>query len=94
MAKIRGTSILGTLQYARETFGEEALKKVLAGLTGAARGALGDGATTPIVTTGWYDCALVSDLTREVERLETKVNAMILAICVTVLTEIYKTLVR
>ena len=69
MAKIRGTSILGTLQYARETFGEEALKKVLAGLTGAARGALGDGATTPIVTTGWYDCALVSDLTREIDRV-------------------------
>ena len=69
VAKIRGTSILGTLQYVRETFGEESLKRVLAGLTGVARGALGDGATTPIVTTGWYDCALVSDLTREIDRV-------------------------
>ena len=68
MAKIRGASILGTLEYVRETFGNDALQRVLLSLPALARETLGDGVTTSIVTNGWYDCSLVSDLTREIDR--------------------------
>lgn len=68
MTKIRGASIVGTLQYVRETFGDEALSRVLVRLPAPTREALGDPARTSILTNGWYDCALVSDLTREVDR--------------------------
>ena len=68
MAKIRGASVLGTLEYAHDTFGKDALARVLLALPATAREALGDGLQTSIVTNGWYDCSLVIDLTREIDR--------------------------
>jgi hypothetical protein len=56
------------LQYVRETFGDEALSRVFANLTAPTREILGEPARTSILTNAWYDCALVSALTREVDR--------------------------
>jgi hypothetical protein len=68
VGKIRGASVLGTLEYARNTFGDDALARVIRSLPDTARETLGDGLTTSIVTNGWYECGLVSDLTREIDR--------------------------
>jgi hypothetical protein len=69
MAKIRGTSILGTFEYVREAHGDEPLRRAIAGLPEATRAALGDVSQTLILPNAWYDCAVVTDLTREVDRV-------------------------
>jgi hypothetical protein len=67
MANMRGASILGTLDYARRHFGEEGLRRSLAAVSPETRQAIGDPRQPAILTQGWYDCRLVSDLTRAVD---------------------------
>lgn len=67
MSQMRGTSVLGTLQYVREVHGEEALRRVLEALPAATRQVV-DG-PVPVLPDGWYDIALVADLTRVVDRV-------------------------
>ena len=68
MANVRGASLLGTLDYARLTFGDEALGRVLAAASPQTRDAIGDPARPTVLTQGWYDCRLLSDLTRALDR--------------------------
>ena len=65
---MRGASLLGTLDYTRRTFGEEGLRRALAATAPETRQAIGDPANPAILTQGWYDCRLVSDLTRAVDQ--------------------------
>jgi hypothetical protein len=66
MAKVRGATLLGTLAYVRESFGEEALRKVASGVSPALREVMSEGS---LVLHGWYECALLSELTREIDRV-------------------------
>src|SRR5215510_8986319 len=66
MAKVRGATLLGTLDYARESFGDEALKKVQAAVSPAVREVMVPGA---VILSGWYEAALLSELTREIDRV-------------------------
>ena len=68
MANMRGASLLGTLDYTRRNFGEDALRRALASTSAETREAIGDPARPAILTQGWYDCRLVSDLTLAVDR--------------------------
>jgi len=68
MANMRGASLLGTLDYARRTFGEDGLRRTLAASAAETRQAIGDPAQPAILTQGWYDYRLVSDLTRALDR--------------------------
>jgi hypothetical protein len=65
---MRGASLLGTLDYTRRTFGEDGLRRAMARVTPETRQAIGDPASPTILTQGWYDCRLVSDLTRAVDQ--------------------------
>jgi hypothetical protein len=67
VANMRGASLLGTLDYTRRTFGEDGLRRVLAAVSPETRQAIGDPANPAILTQGWYDCRLVSDLTRALD---------------------------
>src|SRR5262249_6569267 len=67
MGKMRGASLLGTLDYTRRTFGEDRLRRALAAMAVETRQAIGDPGQPAILTQGWYDCRLVSDLTRAVD---------------------------
>jgi len=66
MAKVRGATLLGTLEYAREAFGDEAVKKVEAAVSPAVREVMHPG---NVVLSGWYEAALLSELTREIDRV-------------------------
>jgi hypothetical protein len=68
MTRVRGTSFLGTIDFVRATFGEEALSRTLDALPESTRSLLGaDGhALLPGV---WYDAAALSELTRTLDRL-------------------------
>jgi hypothetical protein len=68
MANMRGASLLGTLDYTRRNFGEDGLRRALAAISPETRQAIGDPAQPAILTQGWYDCRLVSDLTLAVDR--------------------------
>jgi hypothetical protein len=68
MANMRGASLLGTLDYARRHFGEDGLQRALAAAAPETRQVIGDPARPAILTQGWYDYRLVSDLTRAVDR--------------------------
>jgi hypothetical protein len=68
MARVRGASILGTIDYTRVSFGDPGLAKVWAGLGEPARAALGDAASPRVLTNGWYDCGLLVELSREIDR--------------------------
>jgi hypothetical protein len=68
VANMRGASLLGTLDYARQTFGADALERVLAAVSPETRAVIGDPLRPSILTQGWYDCRLVSDLTRAVDQ--------------------------
>jgi hypothetical protein len=68
MANMRGSSLLGTLDYTRRHFGEDGLRRVMAAVGDETRKAIGDPARPTILTQGWYDYRLVSDLTRAVDR--------------------------
>ena len=64
---MRGASLLGTLDYARRTFGEDGLARVLARVSPETRQIIGDPRSPAILTQGWYHCQVVSDLTRAVD---------------------------
>jgi hypothetical protein len=68
VAKVRGASILGTIDYVRSTFGEGATSEVWAGLGDSTRAELGDAGSPRVLTNGWYDCGLLIELSREVDR--------------------------
>ena len=68
MANMRGSSVLGTLDYTRRNFGEDGLRRALEATAPETRQVIGDPARPAILTQGWYDCRLVSDLTRAVDR--------------------------
>jgi hypothetical protein len=65
---MRGASLLGTLDYARRQFGDDGLRRMLAAVTPETRQAIGDPANPAVLTQGWYDCRLVSDLTRALDQ--------------------------
>jgi hypothetical protein len=67
MGKVRGASILGTLDFVRVKFGDEAAGRVFAGLSGDARQTLRDPAGSGLALHGWYDTALLVDLTSLVD---------------------------
>jgi hypothetical protein len=69
MGKVRGTSILGTIEYVRATWGADAVARVCDALTPETRAVLGDGGTSLIITTGWYEHAVLVELTREMDRV-------------------------
>jgi hypothetical protein len=68
MGQIRGTAIVGTLAYLREQFGDEASRRVLDTLPSPQRIAIADGGPG-LLESGWYDCVVLSDLTRAADRL-------------------------
>jgi hypothetical protein len=68
MARVRGAAILGTIDYARTTFGEDSATKIVASLDEPWRAALGDPGSPLVLTNGWYDCALLVELSRELDR--------------------------
>src|SRR5262245_23070542 len=68
MANMRGATVLGTLDYTRRYFGEDGLRRALDAATPETRQAIGDPAQPAILTQGWYDYRLVSDLTRAVDK--------------------------
>lgn len=63
MAKVRGTAILGTLAFARGRFGEQKTRELVDGLTGEQKALLRDFEGSGIAMHGWYDTALLADLT-------------------------------
>src|SRR5512143_1614742 len=68
MTRVRGTSFLGTLDFVRATFGEDALQRVLAALPPPAREVLGANGRA-LLPGVWYDAATLSELTRTTDRL-------------------------
>jgi hypothetical protein len=68
MAKMRGSSILGTLDYTRRNYGEDGLQRALAALSPEARQTIGDPANPAILTQGWYEAQLVSELSRALDQ--------------------------
>ncbi len=69
MANMRGASLLGTLDYVRRTFGEDGLSRTLAAMAPETRQAIGDPDRPTILTQGWYDFRLVSDVTLAVDQV-------------------------
>ena len=63
MAKVRGTTILGTLEFARTRFGELKTREVVEALRPEQRSMLRDVAGSGIAAHGWYETALLADLT-------------------------------
>lgn len=68
MSKVRGTSFIGTLGWTKGRFGTEGVAKVIARLSPDTRRLCGDGDGTSFLTTGWYDTAALSELSRELDR--------------------------
>jgi hypothetical protein len=66
MANVRGATFLATLDYVRQSFGEDAVHRVASAVGPAVRELMRDGSLVPH---GWYECALLSELTREVDRV-------------------------
>ena len=67
MGKVRGTSVLGTLDFVRTRFGEEGADRIFALLPRDARDALRDSAGSGIAVHGWYDTALLVELTGRID---------------------------
>jgi hypothetical protein len=68
VGKVRGTSVLGTLDFARARFGEEAAGRLVAGLPDGLRAALRDAAGSGVALHGWYDTELLVELTSRIDR--------------------------
>jgi len=68
MADVRGASILGTIRFVRERFGDEGLEALFATLEPGTRETFGDPGAGSVLTSGWYDCALLSDLSLGLDR--------------------------
>jgi hypothetical protein len=69
MARVRGSTVLGTLDYVRQTFGPDAPARLYATLSEPLRKALGDEGARHVVLNGWYECTLLSELTQKMDRL-------------------------
>jgi hypothetical protein len=68
VGKVRGTSVLGTLDFVRSRFGEEAARRLFAGLPEGQRATLRDPAGSGVALHGWYETGLLVDLTGRVDR--------------------------
>jgi hypothetical protein len=68
VGKVRGTSVLGTLDFVRARFGDEGAATIFAGLPGDMRQTLRDAAGSGVALHGWYDTALLVELTSRVDR--------------------------
>ena len=68
MGKVRGTSVLGTLDFVKTRFGAEAAGRFFAGLPADVREALRDPAGSRVALHGWYDTELLVDLTSRIDR--------------------------
>ncbi len=68
MAKVRGTSFQGTIDFARAEYGEEGLARVIATLPAETRSLLASGGRA-ILASSWYDARALSDLTRGLDRI-------------------------
>ncbi len=68
MGQVRGVSFIGTFKYLRKHYGPDAPSRALAAMPPALREIFGaNGETT--VESGWYDCAALTELTREIDRI-------------------------
>ena len=67
MGQVRGASIMGTLRYVRERFGEDAPQRVLEATPLTQREAIADGDL--LLESGWYDYLVLSHITRVADRL-------------------------
>ncbi len=65
MAKVRGSAILGTLDFAKTRFGEEATRALVQGLPAAQVSMLLDGGG--IAPHAWYETVLLADLTTRLD---------------------------
>jgi hypothetical protein len=68
VGKVRGTSVLGTLEFVRSRFGEEAASRMFAGLPEGQRAMLRDAAGGGVALHGWYETELLVELTARVDR--------------------------
>jgi hypothetical protein len=67
MSKIRGTSIIGTLEYVKVKHGEAARQAVVAALRGPVRDVVAG--STPLQPYGWYEAGVVVELTATIDRV-------------------------
>jgi hypothetical protein len=67
MAKVRGSAILGTLDYARTRFGEAAARGLVEGLPPAQMSVLLDSGGGGIAPHGWYETDLLVELTTRLD---------------------------
>jgi hypothetical protein len=67
LGKVRGTSVLGTLEFARSRYGDESARRLWAGLPPPMRTTLVDVAGQGIAAHGWYDTDLVVELTSRID---------------------------
>jgi hypothetical protein len=68
VGKVRGTSVLGTLDFVRTRFGEGAAASTFAGLPGGMKETLRDEAGSGLALHGWYETSLLVELTSRVDR--------------------------
>jgi len=68
MTRVRGTSFLGTLDFVRANFGEDALRRTLDALPPSTLSVIGADAKGVLPGT-WYDATDLSELTRTLDRL-------------------------
>jgi len=69
MGQVRGASILGTLAYLREQYGEDAPRRTLDTLPPALRSSISGEGGRVLLESGWYDYAVLSALTAAADRL-------------------------
>ena len=69
MGRIRGAAILGTVEYLQATFGDDGVRRVRDALGADTRTVLGRDGASRVITTGWYDCSVLIDLTRVADRV-------------------------
>lgn len=67
MAKVRGTSLLGTLEFARTRYGDPAADWLWSSLPQAMRTTLVDSTGKGVAAHGWYDTDLLVELTSRID---------------------------
>jgi hypothetical protein len=68
MVKVRGTTFLGTLDFVRQSYGEEALARTLAALSESTRSCFGENGRA-LLPGVWYEASALSELTRTIDSL-------------------------
>jgi hypothetical protein len=63
MARVRGSTILGTLDYVRQSFGPAAPARLYGALSESVQKTLGDETARHVITTGWYECEKALEVT-------------------------------